>query len=225
MRDVRVRVAAFHISVARLPNDVRVLALYAQIVEGREAIDAASDVDAVNTVELVFELTAVVPAEMAEAIDDEAVPIVPAVLAVPADIAAASDVEAVKTVEFVLLLTAVVIPEVCEFVLALITAARDDDAVPIVPAVEAVPAVIADASDVEAVVTVPLTEAVCAFVFAFTTAAIEVEAVPMVVAVLAVPAVIAEPSDDVAVVRFASVAREPDVRVASVRLRVAYDQI
>ena len=71
-------------------------------------ITAASDVLAVNTVELVFELTAVVPAVIAEAIEVEAVDIVLAVLAVPAVIAAAIDVLA----EFVLALTAVVIPEV-----------------------------------------------------------------------------------------------------------------
>ena len=43
-------------------------------------------------------------------------------------------------------------------------------------------------------------------------------------AVLAVPAVIAEASDVEAVVTLAAVAREPLVRVASVRLRVPYDQ-
>jgi hypothetical protein len=114
-------------------------------------ITLARDVLAVRRAEFVFKLTAVVPALIALAIEVEAVPIVFAVLAVPAAIAAASDVLA----EFVFSLTADVILEVCAFVFEFITEARDVDAVSTVAFVLAltadVPAVIAEAIELEAV--------------------------------------------------------------------------
>jgi hypothetical protein len=59
VKDVRVRVVAFHMSVASEPAEVSVLAPYAQIVVGSEVIIEPIDVEAVRTEEFVFELTEV----------------------------------------------------------------------------------------------------------------------------------------------------------------------
>jgi hypothetical protein len=80
-------------------------------------ITAARDVEAPNTVALVLELTADVPAVIAEAIEVEAVLVFEL-------ITAASEVEAPRTVELVFALTAEVMPEVLETIEAL----RDEEA-------------------------------------------------------------------------------------------------
>jgi hypothetical protein len=94
---------------------------------------------------------------------------------------------------FVLLFTADVIPAVAEFVFALITAASDAVAIPtrvsVLLLTDAVPAVIAMPSEVEAVKTVELVllftalaiPAVALLVFALITAASDVDAVETVV--------------------------------------------
>jgi hypothetical protein len=85
-------------------------------------ITEARDVLAVSNEAFVFELTEVVPAVIADAIEVLAVVIVPAVLAVPAVIALAIEVEAVPIVLAVLAVPAVIaaaIDELAEFVLAL----------------------------------------------------------------------------------------------------------
>jgi hypothetical protein len=185
---VRVEVAIFHTSEARVPKVVSVRVADVQTLSG---MFAAKDVDAVRTVALVL-LLIVVTAEVMFA----------AVAAVPAVMFAASEVEAASTVAFVLALTAVVTAAMFDeseveaasieaFVLALIPVET--------PAIEA-------PRDVEALLVLVLI-AVCAEV--------------MFPAVAAVPAVMLAERLVEAAVMSAAVAREPEVSVASVRLRVA----
>ena len=98
-----------------------------------------------------------------------------------------------------------------------------------------VPAVIAAASDVDALLvfafTAVVTPAVCVLVFAFTeavpaviAAAIDVEAFVVKAFVETVPAEIAAASDVEAVVTSDCKAKEPDKRELSVRFRIPYDQ-
>ncbi len=87
---VRVDVATFHTSAARVPNVVSVRVATDQTAAG---IVPASDVDAVSTVAFVLLLIVVI----AEAI-------VPAVLTVPAVMFEANEVLAASIVAFVLLL-------------------------------------------------------------------------------------------------------------------------
>ncbi len=92
-----------HTSAAKVPNVVRDLLVYDQIVAGNEARVEASEVEAFNTVELVLALTT-------PAIDDEAVPTMLFVFALTAEVPAvmfvARDVDAFRTAEFVLELMA-----------------------------------------------------------------------------------------------------------------------
>jgi hypothetical protein len=84
VRDVSDLVVAFQISVTRVPKLVRVLDEYVQIVDGSEASDEARDELALATTAFVL----AVPADMAEAIELEAVerlPVIVAVLAVISD--------------------------------------------------------------------------------------------------------------------------------------------
>ena len=108
---------------------------------------------------------------------------------------AASDVVAMPTRVSVFEFTAEVIPAVCALVLAFTALATDDDAV-----------VIAEASDVEALPTMVL-------VFVLTA-----EVIPAVCAL--VFALMTDARDDDAVVTSESVARDPEVRPADVRVRV-----
>ncbi len=97
----------------------------------------AREVEAVSTVELVFELMVVIAEATWElvlafttaAIEEEAEVMVPAVEAVPAEIAVPREVEAVRTVASVCELTAEVIPEVWVLVFALMVEASDVEAV------------------------------------------------------------------------------------------------
>jgi hypothetical protein len=136
---------------------------------------------------------------------------------------AARDVEAVRTVAFVLLLILVIADDTCEFVFGL-TRARVAPSevlalrmfVPFVVTFELTEAKVAP-REVEARFVLALTAEVIpdvwAFVLAFTLATIEVEAVSTVASVFALIA-------DCAEVTLAAVARDPAVRVASVRFRV-----
>ena len=223
---------------------------------------AANDVEAVRTVEFVLLLTAVVPAPIAEPSDELAVVIVPAVDAVPADIADASEDDA--------FVTSVFVPVMREPI--------DVEAVPIVDAVEAVPAVIAEAREVEAVRTVELVFELTAVVpaviaeprdevavvrftsvasdpvsrfaserrrvanvqtsFAVRLVLVRVRVPLSQISATRVPNVVKErvgdaqtavgivEARDVEAVRISDwVAKEPDVRVAAVKVREAFDQI
>lgn len=127
-------------SETRVPNVVSEREVFAQTPVG---IVASNDVEAVSTVALVFALiveTADVICEFVFAFTNaasevEAARTVAFVLLlteeVPAAIEVPRDVDAVSTAEFVFVLTADVIPDVWVFVFALMTAARDDEAVKI----------------------------------------------------------------------------------------------
>jgi hypothetical protein len=128
--------------------------------------------------------------------DDEAVATVAFVLAVPAAIETASEDEAFPTTVLVLLFTAVVIPDVCALVLLLTAVVTDDDAAVIAAAIDddALPTMV-----LVLLLTAVVIPDVCALVFALITAA----------------------SDEVAVVTSESVASDPEVRPAAVRVRFA----
>jgi hypothetical protein len=101
---VSVLVVCVQTSAAREPNELSVRVEYVQIAPGSVA---NKDDEAVATLVSVLEFTA----------------------EVPADIAFASELVAIATRESVFALTEEVIPAVAEFVLALITAANELDAV------------------------------------------------------------------------------------------------
>jgi hypothetical protein len=184
-------------------SDVSEAMICDTIDEEADVIAEPSDEDAEATIALVFAFTSVVMPESAVPSDEDAVVIVPAVLAVPVVIAEPRDEEAVCTSESV---------------------AREpvSSPAPVIvrvtyphtsPGIEVTDATICDTIDEEADVTI-------AFVFAFTSDTIELDAVVMRPAVLAVPAVTAEPSDEEAVCTSESVARDPESRPDPVRVRV-----
>jgi hypothetical protein len=202
----------------------------------------ASDVEAASTVALVLVF-------MFEASEVEAPSTVALVLALMFD---ASDVEAVSTVAFVLLFTTAAIEldavATCALVFALMLDASDVDAF---STAVSVLVFMLDASEVDAASMVALTPEVTpavalfvfvlifeasevdaastvAFVFPFTTAAIDDEAVAIALFVFAFtpvfPVVIAEATEDVAFSMSESVASDPLVSPAPVRVRVPFVQ-
>jgi len=179
-------VATFQTSEARVPKLERVLVL--ALPQTAVGIVDASEVEAVRTVASVWELIV----EMAE-VNWELVLALTAV--VPREMLEASEVEADKIVEF----TAVVIPEVWVLVFPLTEAvpkeifeASDVEAAETTPFVLAVPAAIAAANEVEAMLVLALTAVVTPdtwlLVFPFMFEAKEVEAERIVALVFALTA-------------------------------------
>lgn len=229
---VSVLVPFAHTSEARVPNVVRERVPAAQTALGIPVTDDAievrvepSDVDAFNTCAFVFALITV-------ASDVDAVVTVP---------------ESVAICEFVFPFTTVATEEVALCTSDNVASDPLESPAPVsvlVPFVHtsaaSVPKVVSErVPDAHTAAGIPVTEvastdrvepsdveavSTCRLVFAFITVASDVEAVPTMELVFAFTAVwlalIAELSDELAVCTSESVAREPEVRPAPVRVRV-----